>query len=131
MREHALVYLEAPAGDEMDIPTRELASRFIVPQVLEEKFPSYAQALIELAEEAAKRYQFRHQTFRQDPGGYVRDWWMGVMPITRPVGPQNPTVYRSATAAPIKNNNALPTAEEQVRTRGVSSASLKGPVIIE
>lgn len=131
MREHALVYLEAPAGDEMDIPTRELASRFVVPQVLEEKFPSYAQALLELAEEAAKRYQFRHQTFRQDPGGYVRDWWMGVMPITRPVGPQNPTVYRPATAAPIKTNNALPTAEEQVRTRGVSSASLKGPVIIE
>jgi hypothetical protein len=130
LRENALVYLEAPAGDEMDISTRELASRFVVPPVLEEKFPAYAQALLELAEEAAKRYQFRHQSFRQDPGGYIRDWWMGVMPIVRPVGSAKQTVYKPSAQAP-KTNNALPTAEEQVRHRGISAAALKGPVVIE
>lgn len=131
MRENALVYLEGPSGDEMDIPTRELAARFQPPKILEEKFPAYAQALLELAEEAAKRYQFRHQTYRQDPGGYVRDWWMGITPIPRPAGPQNNTVYRPTKPVSPATSNPIPSAQDQVRPKGISAASLKGPVVIE
>lgn len=130
MQDHALVYLAAPLGDEMDIPSRELAARFRPPAVLEEHLPSYAQALLELAEDAAKRYQFRHQSYRKDPDGYQRDWWQGVTPIVRSFKPPVITPDVQTPDAPA-TSHVLPTTEERVRPRGISAASLKGPVVIE